>query len=238
MYQHSGFHPPGHHNDTLSNFDATDYDAGQGRLYGGVQEEQRRGSHMHDISMLTKRLANLQLMDSLCPSELPQEQREQHQQPSTLVKMDSTWSSQIQLLLVHLADQADLEEKSIHPILTSTSISNAGAGAGVRDAYGSGGSRLPPLGIYEQVLVDWVLRLDQIPANVYKDHPGLKREVDRIRLQQGITKRKPASRGKESRSVDEAGLLGMDDDEDDSTLLLPGTVVIMLEEVAIAAGAP
>ncbi|KAF9352813.1 hypothetical protein BGX26_009376 [Mortierella sp. AD094] len=148
--------------------------ASQTRLYPQEQQQnpRRRPAREHDISMLTKRLANLQLMDSLCPSKsFPQEQQPQ---------MDSVWGAQIQRLLAHLSEQTDVEDKAVQPSI------GAGANAG----------NIVPVGIYEIVLTDWVQRLDQVPEGVYKDHPWLKREVDKIRWQHGIAKKNPMSKSR------------------------------------------
>ncbi|KAG0016861.1 hypothetical protein BGZ80_008848 [Entomortierella chlamydospora] len=140
----------------------------QTRLYSQEQPQQshrRRPAREHDISLLTKRLANLQLMDSLCPGKsCPEEQ-----QP----KMDSVWGAQIQRVLGHLSEQADVEDKATKPSI--------GAGA-------NAGSNVP-IGTYEMVLTDWVQRLGQVSDGVYKDHPWLKREVDKICWQHGISKK-------------------------------------------------
>lgn len=50
------------------------------------------------------------------------------------------------------------------------------------------------MGLYKQVLTDWLLRLDQLStitspstgSSLYKDHPGLKREVEKIRWQHDV----------------------------------------------------
>ncbi|KAF9374885.1 hypothetical protein BGX21_004016 [Mortierella sp. AD011] len=145
----------------------------QARLCSQEQQQQsrrRRPTREHDISLLTKRLANLQLMDSLCPGKSCSEE----QQP----KMDSIWGAQIQRVLGHLSEQADVEDKATKPSI--------GAGA-------NAGSNVP-IGTYEMVLTDWVQRLGQVSYGVYKDHPWLKREVDKICWQHGISKKDPMTK--------------------------------------------
>ncbi|KAF9094071.1 hypothetical protein BGX23_002565 [Mortierella sp. AD031] len=155
-----------------------------------------------DISFLTKRLANLQLMDSLCPvsdsvssdTTLNNHPQAQAPEPTTMMTLDSAWAMQIQLLLTHLAEQTDLEQESRHrplpppPLPLPLSLTLGKRGEGV--------------GLYKQVLTDWLLRLDQlasIPAesgtgSLYKEHPGLKREVEKIRWQHNVPSRAKALR--------------------------------------------
>ncbi|OAQ28331.1 hypothetical protein K457DRAFT_565837 [Linnemannia elongata AG-77] len=149
-----------------------------------------------DISFLTKRLANLQLMDSLCPVStatptehlLPQQQQQQG-------GMDATWAMQIQLLLTHLAEQTDIEQESRprplpppprpHSLLLPLSEEEPKAGQK---------KKVEGMGLYKQVLTDWLLRLDQLStitspstgSSLYKDHSGLKREIEKIRWQHNV----------------------------------------------------
>ncbi|KAG0070896.1 hypothetical protein BGZ90_012462 [Linnemannia elongata] len=149
-----------------------------------------------DISFLTKRLANLQLMDSLCPVStatptehlLPQQGQQQG-------GMDATWAMQIQLLLTHLAEQTDIEQESRprplpppprpHSLLLPLSEEEPKAGQK---------KKVEGMGLYKQVLTDWLLRLDQLStitspstgSSLYKDHSGLKREIEKIRWQHNV----------------------------------------------------
>ncbi|KAI1315121.1 hypothetical protein EDD11_001268 [Mortierella claussenii] len=161
-----------------------------------LQQSRRAASQStHDISMLTKRLANVRLMDSLCPRVRPDLQQQPHQ-----ILLDSTWASQIQQLLIHLAEQADLEDKTqlltVPANVVGSSYPQYGSGA-CADAQKkhstvtvAGDQRAGLMtGLHEQVLGDWIARLDQLADIVYSCHPGLKREVDKIRWQHGIVKR-------------------------------------------------
>ncbi|KAF9112971.1 hypothetical protein BGX27_002445 [Mortierella sp. AM989] len=156
------------------------------------QQDHRRGrpSREHDISMLTKRLANLQLMDSLCPGKSPQYAQPQSQQQPP---MDAAWASQIQQLIIHLSEQTDLEDKAVQPRIStsSSSLSSTRSGNSSGNSAGANAGANLPIGIYEIVLNDWVQRLDQVSDGAYKDHPGLKREVEKIRWQHGIAKKSP-----------------------------------------------
>ncbi|KAF9199295.1 hypothetical protein BGZ49_010619, partial [Haplosporangium sp. Z 27] len=144
------------------------------------QARQCRIGREHDISILTKRLANLQLMDSLCPGKLTQNEQVQ---PT----MDSAWGTQIQHLLVHLSEQTDIEEKAPSPNSTASSSSSrpTASSSSIRSGNtlhmgtGAVAGQGANIGVYEMVLTDWIHRLDQVPEGVYKDHPWLKREVDK-----------------------------------------------------------
>ncbi|KAG0365929.1 hypothetical protein BGX24_003915, partial [Mortierella sp. AD032] len=168
-----------------------------------------------DVSFLTKRLANLQLMDTLCPVLVPepvqhlQLQPQQQQGPGTM--LDATWAMQIQLLLTHLAEQTDLEQESrprplpppprpLSLLLVSDDSANSN-GKGARTVEG--------VGLYKQVLTDWLLRLDQLSKSsssssspsssemsLYQSHPGLKREVEKIRWQHNVPSNSKTIRSK------------------------------------------
>ncbi|KAG0334013.1 hypothetical protein BG000_008706 [Podila horticola] len=107
-------------------------------------------------------------MDSICPL-VPAAQT------------DERWAIQVHSLLTHLANKVDGEiesqsfvrRKALH---RSNSMVNVGQG-------GPGASGLT--GVYEHVLQDWVLRLQQVPLEVIRLYPGLKRELDKIRWQYG-----------------------------------------------------
>ncbi|KAG9065024.1 hypothetical protein KI688_002343 [Linnemannia hyalina] len=162
-----------------------------------------------DISFLTKRLANLQLMDSLCPVSTPTptqhllpQQQQQQQQQQRQGGMDATWAMQIQLLLTHLAEQTDLEQESrLRPLPPpprphSLLLPEEEPEAGQKKKVNS-------VGVYKQVLTDWLLRLDQLStitspstgSSLYNDHLGLKREVEKIRWQHNVPS-KPNNRSK------------------------------------------
>jgi hypothetical protein len=110
--------------------------------------------------------------------------------------MDATWAMQIQLLLTHLAEQTDIEQESrprplpppprplslLLPIPEETE-------PGQKKWTG----KVEGVGLYKQVLTDWLLRLDQLAAvsslgggSLYKVHPGLKREIEKIRWQHNV----------------------------------------------------
>ncbi|KAG0242762.1 hypothetical protein BGX31_011591 [Mortierella sp. GBA43] len=145
----------------------------------------RRNTREHDISFATKRLANLELMDTICPNiaRFPAAS-ERRSAPI----QDYAWSLQIHQLLIYLAEQADLETKLKRPSssfltsLDSAKKSSSRAGAGAHDSDWD-----EPIGLYEQILRDWISRLDQVEG-VYDNNPWLKREVDKIRWQQGFRK--------------------------------------------------
>ncbi|KAG0099358.1 hypothetical protein BGZ93_007960 [Podila epicladia] len=96
---------------------------------------------------------------------------------------DERWATQVHSLLTHLANKVDAEiesqsfmrrRKALH---RSNSMANVGQG-GVPGASGM-------TGVYEHVLQDWVHRLQQVPLEVIRLYPGLKRELDKIRWQYG-----------------------------------------------------
>ncbi|KAG0264791.1 hypothetical protein BG011_006064 [Mortierella polycephala] len=147
---------------------------------------------VQDISILSKRMANIRLMDSLCPSEqdrnspsppLQQQQQQQQQQLLFHIRplqqqqyiMDSARAAEIHQLLIHLADQTDLEDERRSRTQSRSGFRSAGAAAAQEK-----------LGLCKQILRDWVVRLDRVSDQVYKSHPGLKREVDKIRWQHNI----------------------------------------------------
>ncbi|KAK3821273.1 MAG: hypothetical protein J3Q66DRAFT_149721 [Benniella sp.] len=151
----------------------------------GISHHRRTHVQEHDISSLTKRLANLQLMDAVCPSAI--HLTEKPSKPG----QDHTWLSQLHHLITYLAEQADLETKLKHPPnasflpATHDPSKSIRAGAGVQD------SDRTPTGVYEQILRDWIMRLDQREDTIYDGNPWLRREVDKIRLQHGFAKWKP-----------------------------------------------
>ncbi|KAG0361854.1 hypothetical protein BG005_007204 [Podila minutissima] len=125
----------------------------------------------HDLDILSKRLANVGLMDSMCPAA-----------PAG-APTDERWATQVHSLLTHLANKVDAEiesqsfmrrRKAFH---RSNSMANVGQG-GMPGASGL-------TGVYEHVLKDWVHRLQQVPLEVIRLYPGLKRELDKIRWQYG-----------------------------------------------------
>ncbi|KAF9919296.1 hypothetical protein BX616_009328 [Lobosporangium transversale] len=150
-------------------------------------EDHALSAHPHDISLLTKRLANLQVMDTLCPSPCSQSELEQRQIP-----MNASRAIEIQQLLAYLAEKADLECKAplldVCPDNANEPGQRASASIRLKGIPTTTNSK-SLTGVYEQVLSDWVSRLDQLSNNVYNDHPGLKRELDKIRWQHNIAKR-------------------------------------------------
>ncbi|KAF9920318.1 hypothetical protein FBU30_009883 [Linnemannia zychae] len=164
-----------------------------------------------DISFLTKRLANLQLMDALCPvpvtpttlniatsTQHPSPQQQPSLQQSGAI--DASWAMQIQLLLTHLAEQTDIEQecrpRPLPPPPRPASVilpqeSNE------EESDDRKNIRKKGMGLYKQVLTDWLFRLDQIAtasltatnSGLYRDHPGLKREIDKIRWQHNVPSR-------------------------------------------------
>ncbi|KAF9194952.1 hypothetical protein BGZ50_005418 [Haplosporangium sp. Z 11] len=139
---------------------------------------------VQDISILSKRLANIRLMDSLCPTEQdqhspspPQQQQQLQLRPQQQQQheMDSTRAAEIHQLLIHLADQTDLEDERRSRTQPRSGFRSAGAATAQEK-----------LGLCKQILKDWVMRLDRISDQAYRPHPGLKREVDKIRWQHNI----------------------------------------------------
>jgi len=147
-----------------------------------------------DISFLTKRLANLQLMDSLCPVSNAACQQQQQQQAS----MDSAWAMQIQLLLTHLAEQTDIEQESRSRPLPPPPLPPSDLSTLSEEDIHKRNAMMEGTGLYKQVLTDWLLRLDLLAVattstptsfsagSLYKDHPGLKREVEKIKWQHNV----------------------------------------------------
>ncbi|KAG0026845.1 hypothetical protein BGZ82_009279 [Podila clonocystis] len=125
----------------------------------------------NDLDILSKRLANVGLMDSLCPLD-------------PAAPTDERWATQVHSLLTHLANKVDAEieaqsfarrRKALH---RSNSMANVGQGGASQCGNGL-------TGVYENMLQDWVQRLQQVPLEVIRLHPGLKRELDKIRWQYG-----------------------------------------------------
>ncbi|KAF9356666.1 hypothetical protein BGX34_009803 [Mortierella sp. NVP85] len=152
----------------------------------GISYHRRTHAQEHDISSLTKRLANLQLMDAVCPNAI-HHLTEKPSKPG----QDHTLLSQLHHLITYLVEQADLETKLKHPPNTSSlpathdPSKSTRAGAGVQD------SDRTPTGVYEQILRDWITRIDQREDTIYDGNPWLRREVDKIRWQHGFAKWKP-----------------------------------------------
>ncbi|KAF9392263.1 hypothetical protein CPB97_002829 [Podila verticillata] len=130
----------------------------------------------NDLDILSKRLANVGLMDAMCPAVL------------LVTHTDERWATQVHSLLSHLANKVDTEMESQSFVRRKTlhrSNSMVNVGQGGLSGGGGGGVELATGGVYEHVLRDWVQRLQQVPLEVIRQHPGLKRELDKIRWQYG-----------------------------------------------------
>ncbi|KAF8988486.1 hypothetical protein BGZ52_009267 [Haplosporangium bisporale] len=130
---------------------------------------------VNDLDMLSKRLANVGLMDAMCPVVVV-----------VTHNTDERWATQVHSLLTHLANKVDTEMESQsfvrrRALQRSNSMANVSQGG----ISGGGGGVELATGVYEHVLRDWVQRLQQVPLEVIRQHPGLKRELDKIRWQYG-----------------------------------------------------
>ncbi|KAF9542989.1 hypothetical protein EC957_001347 [Mortierella hygrophila] len=101
------------------------------------------------------------------------------------------WSIRTFFLLLH----PDLQQP---PPNTATIVDNVTfpplARIVTRKEPEAGQKKAEGMGVYKQVLTDWLLRLDQLStitspstgSSLYKDHSGLKREVEKIRWQHNV----------------------------------------------------
>jgi len=135
----------------------------------------------HDITLLTRRLSNIQLIDTLCPITGMMTTAADSAIATERGWMDATWAMQIQQLLIHLSAQADLEAESKPRRRTPHYTGIQGSNFMISEAS---------KGLFEQLLSDWIQRMDQLPPSVFRDHPGLKREVDKIRWQHDFPQKK------------------------------------------------
>ncbi|KAG0206052.1 hypothetical protein BGX28_002462 [Mortierella sp. GBA30] len=156
------------------------------------EQAQEKSNGAGDFSVLNSRFANLKLMDSLCPIQPCPLQAGQGQEHGNARMMDPMWAVQITQLLNYLADKADIEEEeqgsSFGQAPFARPCLRVGA-AGIRTSQ----SIETDIGLYKQILHDWVLRLDQVPRAVYEGHSGLKREIDKIRWQHNIVSSSPST---------------------------------------------
>ncbi|KAG0344619.1 hypothetical protein BG004_004306, partial [Podila humilis] len=136
-----------------------------------------------NMDILSKRLANLQVIDSFCaPSSVAHSgildqtnDKAQSQSQGGIASWevaDDRQASQLHCLLTHLANKIDSEMEQAARIRHHRKKT-------MEDVHSSRAS-VESAGIYEQLLRDWIRRLLHIPLDNIRLYPGLKREMDKI----------------------------------------------------------